>query len=71
MEIDSIWNLKANNHAKGVWLLAFLAKKINASSPALYTLVDQNQDTKETYVMNIIRQKNTENELQVKSKMLV
>ena len=21
------WNLKADNHAKGVWLLAFLAKK--------------------------------------------
>ncbi|MEM5032001.1 transposase [Limosilactobacillus fermentum] len=29
----------------------------------MYTLVDQNQNTKETYVMNIIRQKNTENEL--------
>ena len=23
----SNWNLKADNHAKGVWLLAFLAKK--------------------------------------------
>ncbi|WEB66755.1 hypothetical protein [Limosilactobacillus fermentum] len=44
-------------------VIGFFGKKINASSPALYTLVDQNQDTKETYVMNIIRQKNTENEL--------
>ena len=44
-------------------VIGFFVKKINASSPALYTLVDQNQDTKETYVMNIIRQKNTENEL--------
>ena len=25
--IQGNWNLKANNHAKGVWLLAFLAKK--------------------------------------------
>ena len=44
-------------------VIGFFSKKINASSPALYTLVDQSQDTKETYVMNIIRQKNTENEL--------
>ena len=44
-------------------VIGFFGKKINASSPALFTLVDQNQDTKETYVMNIIRQKNTENEL--------
>lgn len=44
-------------------VIGFFGKKINASSPALYALVDQNQDTRETYVMNIIRQKNTENEL--------
>ncbi|WEB67916.1 hypothetical protein [Limosilactobacillus fermentum] len=38
-------------------VIGFFGKKINASSPALYTLVDQNQDTKETYVMNIIRRR--------------